>query len=65
MKDDPEINKENQDLEAEKIVEDLSKAYKAIKQLENSISHKRIELTIERKLQQIADKKQENSTKED
>ncbi|MFI3291356.1 MAG: hypothetical protein R3Y46_05685 [Opitutales bacterium] len=61
---DDDNTKNIEDLECEKIVEDLSKAYKSIKHLENTISHRRIELNIERKLQELAKKKSQEPKKD-
>ena len=57
MTDPNDLKEEKQDKQSEEIVDNLRDAYTSIKQLENSISHRKIVLNIEKKLHEQNKKK--------
>ena len=57
MTDPNDIKEEKQEKQSEEIVDNLRDAYTSIKQLENSISHRKIVLNIEKKLHEENKKK--------
>ena len=57
MTDSNDLKEEKQDKQSEEIVDNLRDAYTSIKQLENSISHRKIVLNIEKKLHEENKKK--------
>lgn len=57
MTDPNDLKEEKQDKQSEEIVDNLRDAYTSIKQLENSISHRKIVLNIEKKLHEENKKK--------
>lgn len=57
MTDSNDLKEEKQDKQSEEIVDNLRDAYASIKQLENSISHRKIVLNIEKKLHEENKKK--------
>ena len=57
MTDPNDLKEEKQDKQSEEIVDNLRDAYTSIKQLENSISHRKIVLNIEKKLHEANKKK--------
>ena len=60
MTDPNDLKEEKQDKQSEEIVDNLRDAYTSIKQLENSISHRKIVLNIEKKLHEQNKKKSSN-----